>query len=88
MNPYFLFALAAVIAAGGYGISLARRPWNDCRVCKGGGRDRGAIYKHAYRECDACGGGGKVPRAGLRIFRRARAEALKWGKPRPTRRLP
>jgi len=87
VNPYLVGAVAAIAAGGSYAISLIRRPWHDCRTCNGGGRDRGVIFKHSYRECDSCGGNGKMPRAGVRVFQSARSHVLKWGKPRRGQQL-
>jgi len=88
VNIYVFGGLALVAAAGSYAVSLARRPWSNCRACKGGGKDKGLIWRYAYTECETCGGAGRRPRAGVRIFQSARARALKWGTQRSARRLP
>lgn len=87
MNGFVILALAAVVAAGAYAISLARKPWVNCKACDGG-KDRGLLFRYAYSECPVCGGAGRRPRAGVRVLQGARARALRWGTERSSRRLP
>jgi DnaJ-class molecular chaperone len=58
----------ALIAGGGYLISLRIHPLKRCPVCKMTGRHRGAIYSYGYRRCRACGGTGRKDRLGAKIF--------------------
>lgn len=82
MNGYVILALAAVAAGGTWAISVARRPWVNCAACKGGGKARGVLFRHAYAECPACGGTGRRPRASIRVLSACGARAMKWGQQR------
>ncbi len=74
---------AAVIAAGGYALSLTFFPWWSCRKC-GGSKIRrhpgkGKI-RRAHGGCQRCQGEGRHPRLGVKIFTPSRAQDLVAGK--------
>jgi DnaJ-class molecular chaperone len=57
-----------VIAGVGYYISLRLHPLTKCKLCNGGGRHFGTVYKNAQRRCRKCGGSGRLDRLGTRVF--------------------
>jgi DnaJ-class molecular chaperone len=61
-----LIVVAAVFAVG-YLLSIRLHPFTNCRACKGGSRQRGAIYRHGYRTCRRCKGSGRKLRFGAQL---------------------
>ncbi len=63
-----ILIIVGLIAAAGYYISLRVHPLTKCKMCNGGGRHFGSVYKNAQRRCRKCGGSGRLDRLGTRIF--------------------
>jgi DnaJ-class molecular chaperone len=63
-----ILIIIVIIAAGGYYVSLRIHPLTKCRLCNGGGRHFGTVYKSSQRRCRKCGGSGRLDRLGTRIF--------------------
>lgn len=61
-------ATVIVLAAVGYVLSLLLHPRGACPICKGRGREWGAVFSRSFRWCRRCGGDGHVQRAGTRPF--------------------
>jgi DnaJ-class molecular chaperone len=60
-------ALAVVIAAGAYVLSLRIHPYTFCRRCNGTSRNRGSS-RARFGSCRKCGGTGRTERLGRRIL--------------------
>lgn len=60
-------ALAVVIAAGAYLLSLRIHPYTCCRRCNGTERNPGSTRKR-FGLCRKCGGTGRTERLGHRIL--------------------
>ena len=60
-------ALAALIAAGAYLLSLRIHPYTYCRRCNGTKRNRGSTRRR-FGTCRKCGGTGRTERLGHRIL--------------------
>lgn len=67
MDPTFA-AIALVVLAGSYGLSLWRNPDTTCRRCNGNSSRRGWLYFWSIGYCGACGGSGKKTRLGRRLY--------------------
>jgi hypothetical protein len=63
-----ILVILGIIAGFGYYVSLRIHPLTKCKVCRGGGRHVGTVYKSAYRRCHKCGGSGRADRLGTRLF--------------------
>jgi DnaJ-class molecular chaperone len=61
--------LVALLAAGGYAVSLYLWPWRPCLKCNGTGRNKGSNSKR-FGECRKCQGGGRKRRLGAKTIHR------------------
>ncbi len=60
----------ALLAGGGYLISLRLHPFQRCPACKGlspPGRHHGSVFTYAHRRCRRCGGTNRQLRLGTRL---------------------
>jgi len=60
--------IVVVVFIAGYLFSLLVHPFSRCRLCNGGGRHWGSVYKYAQRPCRSCGGSGRHVRLGARVL--------------------
>ena len=67
-NGALALVLLVVAVAAGYWISIQLRPYTHCRRCSGGGKDRGEVFTHAFRNCRHCDGTGRTLRLGARLL--------------------
>ena len=63
-----ILIIIVIIGAAGYYISLRIHPLTKCKLCGGGGRHFGTVYKNSQRRCRKCGGSGRLDRLGTRLF--------------------
>ena len=71
--------LLAVLAVGGYLLSLRLHPFRRCPSCKNRtppGRHQGSVYTYAHRRCRRCGGNNRQERLGTRLGLAGRRENL------------
>ncbi len=64
------FVVLALVAGGGYLISLRLHPFRQCSACCGllaPGRHHGALFGYAHRRCKRCGGTNRQERLGVRL---------------------
>ena len=62
-----LIIFIIIVAVGYYG-SLRVHPLTKCKMCGGGGRHFGTVYKNAQRRCRKCNGTGRLDRFGTKVF--------------------
>jgi hypothetical protein len=63
-----ILIILILIVVAGYYMSLRLHPLTKCKMCNGGGRHFGTVYKSSQRRCRKCGGSGRLDRLGTRVF--------------------
>ena len=79
-NLALILVILGLLGYQGWRLSSMLHPYTRCGACKGRGRHRGAVSRHAWRPCHVCGGSGRKQRTGAVVFGRGQPN-------RPTKRI-